>query len=124
MRLTHRLAAAAIREHLWQPWPPPPLGGRPWTMGRELQIFDQLARHVDPIELIGAIEHVRAVTCTQGPIRMTWFVQAQRGRALLSRAIASHHATEAFQAPPGPPRGGGFVRLAVELPPPNTEGQP
>lgn len=116
MRLTHRLAAHAIRRHLWQPGAPGPLGGRPWTMARELQIFDRLARHTDALELIGAIAHVRAIAGTRGPIRLTWLIHRQRGQALLSRALAASHASEPTQAPPGPPRGGGFARLSVELP--------
>ena len=118
MKLTHRLAAAAIRRHLWQPGPPGPLGGRPWTMGRELQIFDRLARHMDPLELVGAIEYVRTITGTTGPARLTWLVHRQRGPALLARAVAAFHEN---QAPPGAHRGGGFTRISVELPPPQPD---
>ncbi len=90
--MTHALAAAAIRRHLWQPEPPGPLGGRPWTMARELQVFDRLIAHGwDRDELLGAIEHVRAIANTKGPARMTWLVHPQRGRALLSRAVAEYH---------------------------------
>ena len=89
-------------------------------MGRELQIFDRLVSHGwDPLELLGAIEHVRAVANTRGPARLTWLVHPQRGRALLSRCVAAYHASQPPQAPPGPSRGGGFTRISVELPPPN-----
>ncbi len=119
-RILRSAAAEAIRAHLWQPHPPGPLGGRPWTMGRELQIFDRLVSHGwDPLELLGAIEHVRAVANTRGPARLTWLVHPQRGRALLSRCVAAYHASQPPQAPPGPSRGGGFTRISVELPPPN-----
>lgn len=125
MRLTHRLAAAAIRQHLWQPGPPGPLGGRPWTMARELQIFDRLARHTDPLELVGALAHVRALTNTTGPARMTWLIHAQRGPALLCRALAAFHASQPLASPSAPPgghhRGGGFARVAVELSPHNRQ---
>ena len=115
----HALAAVAIRRHLWQPEPPGPLGGRTWTMGRELQIFDALTHFVDPVELLGAIEHVRAITNTQGPARLTWLIHPQRGPALLARALAAFHASEPNPKGVGPSRGGGFARLSVELPPPN-----
>ena len=125
MRLTHRLAAAAIRKHLWQPTKPGPLGGRPWTMARELQIFDRLAREVDPLELVGAIEHIRRLTNTRGPARMTWLIHPQRGRALLSRALGAFHASQPLASPPGPSegphRGGGFTRISVEAPPLNRQ---
>jgi len=116
----HALAAVAIRRHLWQPGPPlAPVAGRPWTMARELQIFDRLAREMDPLELLGALAHVRALAGTTGPARMTWLIHPQRGRALLSRAVAAFHAAQPTLAPPGPSRGGGFSRISVELSPPN-----
>ena len=114
MKLTRRLAAEAIRRHLWQPTPPGPLGGRPWTMARELQIFDRLTRTADALEVLGAIENIRAVTGARGPIRLTWFIHRQRGRALFSRSVAAYHAST---APPGAPRGGGLDRVTVGLPP-------
>lgn len=117
MRLTHRLAAQAIRRHFWQPIQPGPLDGRPWTMARELQIFDRLARDFDPLELIGAIEKARGVLGTDSPMRMTWFIRIDRGRALLTRSVAAFHS----QAPPGPPRGGSLERFTFELPPPNPQ---
>lgn len=118
-RILRAAAADAIRHYLWQPTAPGPLGGRPWTMGRELRIFDQLCKHMDPLELIGAIAHVRALAGTEGPARLTWLTHRQRGQALLSRCVAAFHASQPTQAPPGPPRGGGFARVSVELPPPN-----
>lgn len=120
--MNHAAAAVAIRRHLWQPGPPGPLGGRPWTMARELQVFDRLVSHGwDPVELLGAIEHIRTITGTTGPARLTWLVHPQRGPALLSRAVAAYHAAQPIQAPQGPPRGGGFARISVELPPPKPE---
>ncbi len=124
MRLTHRLAAAAIRDHLWQPHPPGPLGGRPWTMARELQIFDRLARDHDPLVLVGAIAHVRRLTNTRQPARLTWLVHRHRGPALLSRAVAAFHASQDLpqsQPPRGNHGGGGLARISVELPPPNRQ---
>ena len=69
-RILRSAAAEAIRAHLWQPHPPGPHGGRPWTMGRELDIFDRLVSHGwDPVELLGAIAHIRTVAGTTGPAR-------------------------------------------------------
>ncbi len=118
-RILRSAAAEAIRAHLWQPHPPGPLGGRPWTMGRELQIFDSLAHFVDPLELIGALAHVRAIANTKGPARLTWLIHPQRGPALLARALAAFHASEPTQTPHlahrGPRRGGDLERIRVEI---------
>ena len=119
-RILRAAAAEAIRAYLWQPHPPGPLGGRPWTMGRELEIFDRLiSRGVDPLVLLGAIEHIRTITGTTGPARLSWLVHRQRGAALLSRAVAAYHAAHSTPPPQGPPRGGGFSRISVEPPSPN-----
>ena len=120
--MNHAPAAAAIRRHLWQPGPPGPLGGRPWTMGRELQVFDRLVAHGwDPVELLGAIEHIRTITGTTGPARLTWLVHPQRGLALLTRAVAAYHAAQATTPPQGPPRGGGLSRISVSAPVPQPD---
>ena len=120
--MNHAPAAAAIRRHLWQPGPPGPLGGRPWTMGRELEIFDRLiSRGVDPLVLLGAIEHIRTITGTTGPARLSWLVHRQRGAALLSRAVAAYHAAQATTPPQGPPRGGGLSRISVSAPVPQPD---
>ena len=120
-RNARRLAAAAIRRHLWQPWHPGPHGGRPWTMGRELEIFDRLSVQHDPLDLVGAIAFIRPIAGTDGPARLTWLIHPQRGAALLTQAKAAFHASEPTLAPPGPPRGGGLHRIAVELPPHNRQ---
>lgn len=125
-RILRSAAAEAIRAHLWQPTAPGPLGGRPWTMGRELEIFDRLCKDHDPVELLGAIEYVRDITHTQGPARLTWFLHPERGHALLSRCLAWTRQYQDNRAHvPGPysdtsrPRGRGFTRISVESPPPN-----
>ncbi len=111
--------AREIRYELWQPVAPGPLGGRPWTMGREFEIFERLSKDHDPFELVGCLMHVRPITRTTGPARLTWLIHPQRGAALLSRCLAAFHVTQEWQAPPGAPRGGGFTRISVEPPPPN-----
>jgi hypothetical protein len=126
MRLTRSIAAGLIRQHLWQPRPPcPTADGRAWTMGRELAIWDRLIHHVTPEELNGAITQLRTLTNAPGPIRLTWFIRREKGIPLLHRAVAAWHNSSPCLTPPqGPTRGGGFVRLSVELPPPSIEVEP
>ncbi len=68
-------AAALIRKHLWQSTKAPPSrDGRPWTMGRELSMWNALVREGnDPEEVNGAITNVRALTNISGPMTLHIF---------------------------------------------------
>lgn len=71
-------AAALIRTELWLSSKPPPgmVGGRPWTMNRDLSIWKILVEKgkFEPYEINGAITQVRRLKPDwTGPLRMTIF---------------------------------------------------
>ncbi len=112
--LDRRTVAGKIRAYLWQPIKPSSTDDSPWTMARELNIWATLARRVDPEALTGAIEHMRDVTGSRGPLSLRWFLS---NPPLLARAVA---AWESQRPCLGAPRGGGVSRISVEiLPSPN-----
>ena len=74
-------AAALIRTNLWQGTVPPPSPDkRPWSMGRELNIWKRLvAGGFKPEEINGAISVIRTVRPYDGKMRLTWFYWYKRG---------------------------------------------
>ena len=76
-------AAALIREHLWLgKTPPRSVDRRPWTMGRELSIWNLLvAAHFRPCDINGAITVARKLRRDwEGtPVRMTVFYWQRQG---------------------------------------------
>ena len=72
-------AASLIRTYLWQSEKPPPrsmLSGdqRPWTMGRDLSMWNALVREGnDPETVNGAITLVRKMIRIQGPMTLQIF---------------------------------------------------
>ncbi len=69
-------AASLIRTYLWRSSNPPrSRDGRPWTMGRELSIWNALvAEGNDPEEINGAIMKVRGLmTRVSGPMTLHIF---------------------------------------------------
>ena len=70
-------AAALIRKYLWLSKTPPMMNvqdSRPWTMGRDLSMWNALVKEGnDPEEINGAITVVRKRTRIVGPMTMHIF---------------------------------------------------
>lgn len=68
-------AASLIRTYLWRSErPPKSRDARPWTMGRELSMWNALVREGnDPEQINGAIMTVRSLTRITGPMTLHIF---------------------------------------------------
>ena len=91
-------AAALIRLHLWQgKIPPKSPDKRPWTMSRELSIWNLLVKgRFNPDDINGAIAVMRTVRPYDGQMTLRWFYWFKKDEGFgstpfLEQCVGYHH---------------------------------